>query len=551
MTTQARDGGATSEPPLLACEGMGEWVCSKRQMNRSTNDASTRSSISIEGPLFNQDGTEFFYVNKVGEMGADLINRYIDQLAEAGIGTFVSCGNGQRTNYPSKVWQTEWDGYIPGGPDDQPMLGSSSDLSRDLDRQRMENLFKLGQSEEDFHHLAAKRCRHHKIGFWMSIRMNDVHACTNDQSPLLSRFFLEQKHNGQLRAPHRLHEGWWNWHALDWERADVQEHFWKLVCEQLERYDLDGLELDWMRIAYHFRPGRELAGGKALTIWLRRVRNACDQAAERLGHPVALGVRVPACPQTARRCGLDAVEWARQGLIDLLVPTPTWATADFDMPMELWSRLVEGTGVTLAGGLEVRYQSVPNGSFRKMNPALTLGAAAGIFHGGADCIYLFNYFPTSISLMEEWDMNDFHRAVSVLKDEKLLHAHPRTYAVTFADTRASGEPASNILPMENHNEEFPWPPGCTLRIRTGPLPQRNCAGQLRVEFSGALPEGLQVYMNSHRLDSKDSSEENVFLYEVPIAFWEEEVQIVELVGDAVFCVIRMELDVIPELAKQA
>lgn len=490
-------------------------------------------------------------MNAVEDMGADLVDRYIDQLAEAGIGTFVSCGNGQRTNYPSKVWQTEWEGYAPDGPDDQPMLGASSELAAAMNRQRMENLYKFGQAEEDFHHAAAKRCRHHDMGFWMSIRMNDVHACTNDESPLLSRFFLEKKRSGQLRAPHRLHEGWWTWHALDWEREDVQEHYWRLVCEQLERYDLDGLELDWMRIPYPFRPGRELAGGKVLTEWIRRVKKSCDLAAVRLGHPVRLGVRVPACPQSARRGGLDAVAWAKQGLVDLVVPTPTWATADFDMPIESWARLLEGADATLAGGLEVRYQPVPNGDFRRMSPALTLGAAAGVFHGGADCIYLFNYYPTSISLMEEWTMADFNRTVSALKSEDLLQAHPRTFAVTFADTRASGEPASVALPMNNHNEEFPWPPCCTLRIRTGALPKIDCAAQLRLEFSGPLPGDLKVYMNSHLLASKESSEENVLLFQTPIAIWEEEVQIVEPIGKADFCIVRVELDLIPASSEVA
>ncbi|MDF2668153.1 MAG: hypothetical protein K0R67_459 [Paenibacillus sp.] len=33
----------------------------------------------------------------------------------------------------------------------------------------------------------------------------------------------------------------------------------------------------------------------------------------------------PSRPQTARGLGMDAVEWARQGLIDMLVITPLWS----------------------------------------------------------------------------------------------------------------------------------------------------------------------------------------------------------------------------------
>ena len=47
--------------------------------------------------------------------------------------------------------------------------------------------------------------------------------------------------------------------------------------------------------------------------------------------------------------GLDAVHWARDGLVDLgLTNSPFWETSDFNMPVRLWRRLLDGTGVSLA-----------------------------------------------------------------------------------------------------------------------------------------------------------------------------------------------------------
>ena len=126
-----------------------------------------------------------------------------------------------------------------------------------------------------------------------------------------------------------------------------------LLEEIVNRYDLDGLELDFMRFPYHFRIGHELEGGEILTAWLLEVRGLTDAAAKRLGHPVQLAVRVPAEPETARQMGLDAVRWAREGLVDLVTVTPFWETSDFNMPVRLWRRLLDGTGVSLAGGLEI------------------------------------------------------------------------------------------------------------------------------------------------------------------------------------------------------
>ena len=58
-----------------------------------------------QGPLFNQDSTEFFYTNRPEEISGELIDQYIDLLAHAGIGAFVSCVNAQRANYASQVWE--------------------------------------------------------------------------------------------------------------------------------------------------------------------------------------------------------------------------------------------------------------------------------------------------------------------------------------------------------------------------------------------------------------------------------------------------------------
>ena len=162
----------------------------------------------------------------------------------------------------------------------------------------------------------------------------------------------------------------WMDRALDWELPEVQEHYLKYICEVLSRYDLDGIELDWMRFVVHFRPGRELVGGKVIIAWMHRVRAECDRAAKRLGHPVLLGARVPTRPESARRIGLDGVAWARSVLIDLLVATPFWATADFDVPVDEWMRLLAGTKVHFSVSVEVRYQPAPEGPAQMLSTAL-------------------------------------------------------------------------------------------------------------------------------------------------------------------------------------
>ena len=73
------------------------------------------------------------------------------------------------------------------------------------------------------------------------------------------------------------------------------------------------------------------------------MKKECERAAERLGHPVKLGVRVPSRPETARMLGMDGVAWAKEGLVDVVAPSPFWATCEFDIPMQEWGRLLEGS----------------------------------------------------------------------------------------------------------------------------------------------------------------------------------------------------------------
>ena len=57
----------------------------------------------------------------------------------------------------------------------------------------------------------------------------------------------------------------WTDRALDYGIPEVREHAMAFVRELLERYDPDGIELDWMRFGYYFRPGKEAEGATQLT----------------------------------------------------------------------------------------------------------------------------------------------------------------------------------------------------------------------------------------------------------------------------------------------
>ena len=247
--------------------------------------------------------------------------------------------------------------------------------------------------------------------------------------------------------------------CLDYARPEVRDYFMALIKETLERYDIDGLELDFMREPYLFSAEKEKEGGLLLTQWMGDVRKQVSEAAAKRGHPIRIGVRVPTRPDVSLAMGLDAGAWAREGLVDLVVATPRWSTIDFDIAIPEWRKLLGTTKVTLAGGLEIRYQSIPGGPASTVTPELAFGAATAVLAKGADAVYLFNYFPGVFSPPV---YQSTLRAMSSLESLQKL---PRRIGIIHRDIKAPGEKYQPPLPATGKQVNLP--------MKLGPMPEKS------------------------------------------------------------------------------
>jgi hypothetical protein len=394
----------------------------------------------------------------------------------------------------------------------------------------------------DFHARALARCRHHGMEGWITVRMNDVHDVDLPTSPQLDAFW--KQHPDFRRTPYRFSR--WFDRQLDYARPEVRRHYWVLLEEIANRYDLDGLELDFMRFPYHFRIGQELAGGALLTGWLREVRKLTDGVAQRLGHPVRLGVRVPADPETARQMGLDAVAWARAGLVDLVTIAPFWETSDFNMPVRQWRRLLEGAGAALAGGLEILVRGHHAGVFSYQTPETAVGAAMAVLHGGADHVYLFNFFyhmpgqPTGL-----WTQSAAEQVLRAMAAVESLDPLPRRHVLTYRDTRAPGEADNETLPQTGTLAVF--------RLATGPRPAGRAVS---VVLGFALPQDKashlvppRVRVNTTLCSAIPQVQGTTVTYAVPEEALGDEVHAIEVesADDRPFTVNWVELSVGPAM----
>jgi hypothetical protein len=392
---------------------------------------------------YNQDCTQFFFGADIpaGRSG-ESIDRYVDEIADAGVTVFFCNTNSRRTNYRSQAWEAYWDGYDPAGPDDQPFLKPIPAAQAPAYRRGIGNMLQVHQEGVDYPARVIARCRQREMSPWISLRMNDCHDNDIPTHPFHGSFWVK---NPQLRRQNCT--GYFA-SCLDYARREVRDYFMALIVETLERYDVDGLELDFMREPYLFSADQEQEGAPILTAWLRDVRQRIDEAAAQRGHPIRLGVRAPSRPETAQRMGLDVDTWAKQGLIDLLVVTPRWATLEFGMGIAEWRRQLGQAKVTLVGGLEVLYRPIPGGPAELISPELAQGAAALVLEDGADAVYLFNYFPGTLAKPK------YQNTLRAMTSLAAVREVPRTIGVTYRDIVAPGEAYQPPLPAKGKEARF-------------------------------------------------------------------------------------------------
>lgn len=498
----------------------------------------------MSGLLLNEDCNHFFVNRRNKALGIREVDAWADQYAGTQVDELVLNVNAMRTSYASRVWEPWWHGYDPEGGDEQPFLADVAPAARKTTREWIHTAWQLHRDGIDIYERWIARCRANGMKARLSMRMNDVHSVDEERHPMHSSFWRDKPE--LRRVPYKFTS--WTDKALDYGQQEVREYAFALIQEMMERYDADGLELDWMRFGYHFKPGYEVEGAAILTAFTADVRALLDKWETKRGHRISLSARVPSRPQTALHLGMDAVHWARSGLVDTIVVTPFWATIETDMPIELWKRLLEGTGVRLAAGLELLIRAYPASALRQTNSLETVrGAAASLLARGADGIYLFNYMDSDTTIE---DIHDYPQLIREVGHSETLAGKPRRHVVTYADTWATGEPAAYALPIACAAGAH-----AALRIHIGPMPSDSEYAEVRlgVGMDDTLePTGLRLLLNGADCDfigritlPNPIPEGPVYAFEVPAGAVRDGYNAIDLLPADEFTVLWAEMAILP------
>jgi len=277
-------------------------------------------------------------------------------------------------------------------------------------------------------------CRKNKIEVFCSIRMNDTHDGSNQR--LFSA--LKKEHPEYLIGSQEKRPKYGVWSAVNYALPEIRDLRVRMLQEVCEKYDLDGIEMDYFRHAVLFKS--HATGGVAsqeerdmMTDMMRRIRQMTEERGLKRGRPSLVAIRVPDSVGYCEAMGLDVVRWLKEGLVDILIPGGYFRLNPWETSVELGHKY----------GVPV-YPSLDESRMKCNWPDKTEAAkirnsvqsyrarAVGVWDSGADGVYMFNYFNPRSPLWRE------------LGDLKTLETLDKVY--TTGARGIAGIEAGNGLP---------------------------------------------------------------------------------------------------------
>ena len=257
-----------------------------------------------------------------------------------------------------------------------------------------ENIRRMLERGEDPQAAVIERGRELGIAVYASLRMNDNHFDGAGLSDLATL------HHGELTQLRREHPEWLlgertsEWFALSWDLSvpEVRRNRLDHVRELCERYDWDGIELDWQRHGFHLPADEAYRLRYTVTDLQRAARQVTERAGEQRGRPLYLAARVATSLEACAEIGYDVETWLQEDLVDLLIGGGGAAT-DPAVEVERFRELCRPRRVPFYPGFDSGLPDPPVGpeSPDRKNRLRTRAIAARHHRAGADGIYAFNW----------------------------------------------------------------------------------------------------------------------------------------------------------------
>ena len=277
----------------------------------------------------------------------------------------------------------------------------------------------------------SRLCREAGIQFFPRFRMNS-HYDMEPTSHLYGRFRREHPELLIGRPGEAIPAGSTEYglrSGLDYALPAVRAHAAEIICELFEAFEVEGVELDFMRHPAFFRPDEAHQNRYLMTDLVRHVRDRMDRAGQDRGRRIKLAIRVPPTLADSARIGLDVAAWMAQGLVDIVVAGGGFIP--YETPIEEFVAAGAGREIAVYGCIEAtRYADEFN-----------LRALAHRFWAaGASGVYLYNFYTMS----PEWNGRVLNQLADPAQLEHLCKRYELDQTASFTNPYHCAYPCDNI-----------------------------------------------------------------------------------------------------------
>ncbi|NLX98075.1 MAG: family 10 glycosylhydrolase [Rhodopirellula sp.] len=243
---------------------------------------------------------------------------------------------------------------------------------------------------------------------------------------------------------------WWRHGLWDFSVADVRQYTVQSLREVAERYDFDGIQLDFARHVPCLPLGRQWELRHHVTDLVRNVRHMLLEVEHKRGRPLLLAAKVPRNLKGCRIDGFDVEVWAAENLVDIL----TLGSRSMDIDLAAFRRITAGRNIKLQPCFDDHHTT---DGYRYAPIEVLRGVFANWWQQGADSVCTFNWSNAPPEVQRQ------------LGDDYLPgpQAHQQAYQeVGSLDTMRFKD---KVFPVERRGG-YPWAEGYFNRNDDAPLP---------------------------------------------------------------------------------
>lgn len=306
--------------------------------------------------------------------------------------------------------------------------------------------------------------------FFFSFRMNDWHFVEFEDLvhyPTLGKFYVSHSEY-RIKSSNKDNPIGWNEKNKNQSNfliKEVRDYCFGLLSELCNNYDIDGLELDFMRSPNYFPLEKIVEGREMLTDLVREIRGMLDDIGNRRNKVIPLCVRLPHRYDYNQRLGFDIKKWTDEELVQMINVSTSYFHSN-DIEIEAYKKNLPNVLIYAEEQMLINnYINNYGWPAERRTPKEILETSAYEFkRRGADGISLFNFFCTREIDQPNRDPNSIYsepplEVLSNITDEKYLNGCNKHYFIygyndlNFGEALPSYKSTSVTMKIcENYNE---------------------------------------------------------------------------------------------------